>query len=170
VGQPDGFTDFVTVQGRGLLRTAWLLTGDWPAAEDLVQTTFIKVWRHWERVRDTDDPAAYVRRILVNTHLKMLRRRWSGERPAAELPEGTDALDALEASDVRHSLRAALATLPPRQRAVVVLRYFSDLSEAQTAAELGCSVGTVKSQASRAMVTLRSHPALAGLLTVEANS
>jgi RNA polymerase sigma-70 factor (sigma-E family) len=169
MGRPDSFTDFVTGQGRGLLRTAWLLTGDWASAEDLVQTTFTKAWRHWDRVGDTDDPAAYVRRIMLNCHLRTMRRRWNGERPTAELPE-VPGDDEQAASDVRTSLRTALAALPPRQRAVVVLRYFSDLTEAQTAAELGCSVGTVKSQASRAMATLRSHPALAGLLTVEATT
>jgi RNA polymerase sigma-70 factor (sigma-E family) len=167
MGRPDSFTDFVTEQGRALLRTAWLLTGDWAAAEDLVQTTFTKVWRHWDRVQDTNDAVSYVRRMMLNCHLKTLRRRWNGERPTAVLPEIVCA-DEHAASEIRASLRAALATLPPRQRAVVVLRYFNDLSEAQTAAELGCSVGTVKSQASRAMATLRSHPALAGLLTVEA--
>lgn len=169
MARPDSFTDFVTEQGRGLLRTAWLLTGDWAASEDLVQTTFTRVWRHWDRVRDADDPASYVRRIMLNCHLKTLRRRWNGERPTATLPE-VAGVDAHAASEIRTSLETALATLPPRQRAVVVLRYFSDLTEVQTAAELGCSVGTVKSQASRAMVTLRSHPALAGLLTVEATT
>ena len=167
----DGFTEFVAGHGRSLLRTAWLLTGDWAAAEDLVQTTFGTAWRHWDRVAGTDVPLSYVRRIMLNTHLKARRRRWHGEHPVAVVPEEPDrpADAALETSDIRHSLCAALATLPPRQRAVVVLRYFSDLSENQTAAELGCSVGTVKSQASRAMAALRSHPALAGLLTMEAN-
>jgi len=168
VAEPDGFTGFVAGQGRGLLRTAWLLTGDWASAEDLVQTTFTQVWRSWDRVRRKDDPSTYVRRIMLNAHLKQQRRRWHGERPTAVLPEAPGR-DVTQDSDVRQSLRTALATLPPRQRAVVVLRYFTDLSEAQTAAALGCSVGTVKSQASRAMVALRAHPALAGLL-VEAKS
>ena len=107
--------------------------------------------------------------MMINLQLKARRRRWNGERPVAVVPE-RPAGDPLATAEVRHSLRAALATLPPRQRAVVVLRYFCDLTEAQTAAELGCSVGTVKSQASRAMTTLRSHPALAGLLTAEATT
>jgi RNA polymerase sigma-70 factor (sigma-E family) len=160
----EDFTAFVTGHGRGLLRTAWLLTGDWPAAEDLVQTTFAKAWRSWESVQATDDPLAYVRRILVNTHLREGRRRWKGEEPTADLPDRPGP-DEAAGSDVRQSLRRALAALPPRQRAVVVLRYYSDLTEAQTATALGCSLGTVKSQAARAMATLRSHRELTGLLT-----
>ncbi len=167
--QPDGFTQFVTAHGRALLRTAWLLTGDWASAEDLVQTTFDRAWRHWDRVATTDDPVPYVRRMMLNLHLKARGRRWNGERPVAVVPDQPGG-DALAISDVRHSLVTALATLPPRQRAVVVLRYFSDLTEAQTAAALGCSVGTVKSQSSRAMTALRSHPALSGLLATEVNT
>lgn len=165
----DGFDDFVVGQGRGLLRSAWLLTGDWASAEDLVQSTLAKTWRRWPKVREADDAAAYVRRILINTHLGMRRRRWIGERPTADLPE-TATSDTTVDSDLRHCIRAALAALPPRQRAVVVLRYFCDLTESQTAAELGCSVGTVKSQASRALAVLRSDPALIGVLTTEMNS
>lgn len=167
--QSDGFTEFVTGNGRALLRTAWLLTGDWAAAEDLTQTTLDRVWRRWDRVAAADDPVPYVRRMMVNLHLKARRRRWNGERPVAVLPDRPSD-DALATSDVRHSLRAALMTLPPRQRAVIVLRYFCDLTEAQTATELDCSIGTVKSQSSRAMSALRSHPALSGLLTAEAST
>jgi RNA polymerase sigma-70 factor (sigma-E family) len=166
---PDGFDDFVVEHGRGLLRLAWLLTGDWAAAEDLVQTTFTKTWKNWDRVSRADEPAAYVRRILVNTHLRWRRRRWTGEQPYAEVPEQADR-DEIGTVELRQSLRTALGTLPPRQRAVVALRYFADLSEIQTAAALGCSTGTVKSQASRALATLRSNPALADLLAVEVKS
>ncbi|WP_328996006.1 SigE family RNA polymerase sigma factor [Kribbella sp. NBC_01245] len=163
------FEQFVTEQGRALLRTAWLLTGDWAGAEDLVQTTLTKTWDGWRSIQRADDPGAYVRRILINTHLRHNRRRWKGELPTEVLPE-EPGRDEMGDSDVRHSLRVALAALPARQRAVVVLRHYSDLTEAQTADALGCSIGTVKSQNARAMATLRSHQALTGLLTTEATS
>jgi RNA polymerase sigma-70 factor (sigma-E family) len=150
----ESFEAFVAVRGDALWRTAWLLTGDRHLAEDLVQTALVKAWPKWDRV-GSDGFEAYVRRILVTTYIAWWRRRWNGEQPTSSLPETTIG-DESEAAVRRHDLMAALARLPRGQRAVVVLRWLEDLSEAQTADQLGCSVGTVKSQASRAMTTLRT--------------
>jgi RNA polymerase sigma-70 factor (sigma-E family) len=166
LSESDAFVELVTAHERELLRAAWLLTGSWVSAEDLLQTALTKVWQNWGKVAKADEPLAYIRRILVNTHLKLAARRWKGELPYAELPD-RPGRDGTAGSDLRSGLTRALASLPPRQRAVVVLRYLCDLSEAQTAATLGCSIGTVKGQASRAMAILRTDPALAGLLDVE---
>jgi RNA polymerase sigma-70 factor (sigma-E family) len=138
-----------------LLRTAWLITGEEAAAQDLVQATLERCWRHWGRVERADDINAYVRRILVTTHVSRQRRHWVGEVPAAELPELPVEAAGLDAALARMGLAAALAQLPVGQREVVVLRFAEDLSEAQTAALLGCTVGTVKSQTSRALKALR---------------
>jgi RNA polymerase sigma-70 factor (sigma-E family) len=164
VGESDAFTDYVRGRSPELLRSAWLLTGDWHAAHDLVQTALEKSWPRWGgRI---DHPDAYVRRVMLTTYLSWRRRRWTAEVPTDELPEtGGDA----EQSDLRLSLLTALAALTPRQRAVVVLRYFDDLSEAETAQLLGCSVGTVKAHASRGLHQLRAMPGLAASLGVEAN-
>src|SRR5699024_4476747 len=105
-----------------------------------------KTWQHWGRVRRAASPEAYVRRVLFTTYAAWWRRRWRGEVPSDPMPEA-DAEDEGARVDVRRDVAAALSTLPKGQRAVVVLRYFEDLSEAQTAQLLGCSVGTVKSQA-----------------------
>ncbi|MDX6255964.1 MAG: hypothetical protein QOJ11_2298 [Frankiales bacterium] len=162
--EPDGFREFVAGRSRALLRTAWLLTGDWAAAQDLVQTALAKTWPAWSRIRRTDDPEVYVRRVLVTTYATWWRRRWRGEAPAAELPERVTTSDAFEDADRRAVVAAALATLTRGQRAVVVLRYFDDLTEAQTASVLGCSVGTVKSQHARALAALRTCAPLAELV------
>jgi RNA polymerase sigma-70 factor (sigma-E family) len=147
-----GFRDFVVLQRAGLLRTAFLLTGDRGHAEDLVQTALLKTCRHWRRVAGRGDPAAYVRRVLVTTATSWRRRLLTTEQVMDAVPERAhhDRYD--ERSD---EVIDALRALPPRMRAVVVLRYYEDRSEAQTAALLGCSVGTVKTQASRAMARLR---------------
>lgn len=150
------FDAFVDARSGALLRTAYLLTGDHGLAEDLLQTALTKAWFAWDRIQTA--PEAYVRRILVNTYASWWRRKWNGEQATAELPEaGADGPDA----DASHDLWLAMGRLPRRQRAVVVLRYFDDLSEQQTATLLGCSVGTVKSQASKALAKLRIDPALA---------
>lgn len=148
------FQAFVLARRRALLRTAWLLTGDWHTAEDLVQTALMRCYPQWPRIA-SDNPDAYIRKAIVNVHASSWRRRWHGERPTADLPDhpGSDVYDA---ADSRRLLVAAIRRLPPRQRAVVVLRYYEDLSEAETAAALGCSVGTVKSQAAKALASLRA--------------
>jgi RNA polymerase sigma-70 factor (sigma-E family) len=117
-----------------------------------------KAWGAWRRI-DTS-PEAYVRAIMVNTYATWWRRRWNSERPVESLPEEVATGNEFDARDQRHDLWAALGRLPRRQRAVVVLRYYDGLSEAETAALLGCSVGTVKSQASKALSKLRIDPAL----------
>lgn len=153
VSTRESFEAFVAARSRPLLRTAYLLTRDAHLAEDLLQTALAKAWGSWGRVES--NPEAYVRRILVNTYSSWWRRRWNGEAPTAELPERpADDQDRGSSTD----LRAALAQLPKRQRAVIVLRFFEDLTEAQTAETLGCSVGTVKSQTSKALAKLRVDP------------
>lgn len=150
------FDEFVVARSRALLRTAYLLTHDHALAEDLLQTALSKAWFAWGRIDGNPEP--YVRRILVNTFASWWRRRWHGEVPTEELPEHAAAPSGVE---THGDLWVAMARLPRRQRAVVVLRYFEDLTEAETAATLGCSVGTVKSQASKALAKLRIDPALA---------
>jgi RNA polymerase sigma-70 factor (sigma-E family) len=140
-----------------LLRTAYLLTRDHALAEDLLQTALAKAWTAWRRI---EDPDAYVRRIMVNTYATWWRRRWSGERPTERLPEVVSASE-IDAHAEQQDLWLALGRLPRRQQAAVVLRYYEGLTEAETAAVLGCSVGTVKSQTSRALAKLRIDPALA---------
>ncbi|HEX3930209.1 MAG TPA: SigE family RNA polymerase sigma factor [Nocardioides sp.] len=150
--------EFVAARSGALLRTAYLLTRDHALAEDLLQTALTKAWFAWRRIQGEPEP--YVRKILVNTYASWWRRRWNGEQPTETLPEPTavDTVgDAAEPSD----LWTAMGRLPRRMRAVLVLRYYEDLTEAQTAEVLGCSVGTVKSQASKALAKLRIDPALA---------
>jgi len=154
------------VRSPALLRTAWLLTGDDGLAQDLVQTALAKAWPRWDTIR-ADDPEGYVRTILATTYATWWRRKWRGEVPTEVLPDSPGARSDYDAVDLRESVRRALALLPRGQRAVVVLRHFDDLTEAQAAAALGVSVGTVKSQHSRAMATLRESPLLAGTLTDE---
>lgn len=153
--EPAGFREYVVARHRALLKTAWLMTGDWQTAEDLVQSSLAKLWPKWDRVRDTGDPDGYVRRILVNTYATWWRLRWRSERPLATLPDQADTVDGYVTVDLRDALERLLHTLSRRQRAVIVLRYYEDLSETQTAEMLGCSVGTVKSTAARALVKLR---------------
>ncbi|EBM0725578.1 SigE family RNA polymerase sigma factor [Salmonella enterica subsp. enterica serovar Senftenberg] len=145
---PPSFDDYVAARGRHLLRTAWLLTGDHQKAEDLVQTALGKCWPRWGRIvaSGTDSYDAYVRRVMVTTYIAWWRRRWNAEVVTERLPEtGEDA--GVERLLQRRDLQVALAALPRGQRAVLVLRYFEDLTEAQVASALDCSVGTVKSQA-----------------------
>jgi len=160
----ENFEGFVVARSPSLLRTAYLLTQDSHLAEDLLQTSLAKAWGSWSRVETS--PEAYVRRILVNTYSSWWRRKWNGEAPTDDLPEQPQEQRALE---TMHDVRTALAGLPKRQRAVVVLRFFDDLSEAETARILQCSVGTVKSQTSKALAKLRVDPSL-GTSNSAANS
>lgn len=152
------FDEFVVARSSGLLRTAYLLTHDHATAEDLLQTALTKAWFAWSKVEGRPEP--YVRKILVNTYATWWRRKWNGEHPTDVLPESAQ-VDRTDGVDASHDLWTAMERLPRRQRAVIVLRYFEDLSEAETADALGCSVGTVKSQASKALAKLRIDPALA---------
>jgi RNA polymerase sigma-70 factor (sigma-E family) len=154
----DDFTQFVLESYAALLRRAFLLVGDHGRAEDLVQTSLISIYPRWRRVKD---PAAYLRTVMVRTAIGWRRRRWNAELPADPVPDiesDPDRVDELALADV---VRRALMSLTPDQRAVVVLRYFEDCSEAETARALGCSVGTVKSRASRAFAALRASGLLA---------
>ena len=162
MGEHIGFAEYVALRRDTWVRAACLLTGDPHSAEDLVQTALVRVWPHWQRVVAQGDPDAYVRAVLMNTFLKSLRgRRWREVTMDAQqivlsssgtpTPSGSD--DVEERLHFLHILRE----LAPRQRAVLVLRYYLDLSEAETANALGCSIGTVKSQASRGVTRLRSH-------------
>lgn len=166
--EPDGFRDFVAARSPALVRTGWMLTGDEASAQDLVQTALVKTWSRWDQVRSKDAPEAYVRKVMLSTFLSWRRRRWTGERPTAVLPEQADGADEYAAADLRAGVRAALATLPPRQRATLVLRFVEDRTEAQTAGLLGCSVGTVKSQTAKALASLRASTHLQALLGEEA--
>lgn len=153
---PPGFDEFVAARSPRLLRTAYLLTRDWALAEDLLQTALAKAWAVWRRIQG--DPEPYVRKIIANTYASWWRRRWTAaERPTNQLPEPATAAggDAVGQVDDRDRLWQALGRLPRRQRAVLVLRYFEDLSTTEIADVLGCSVGTVKSQCSRALAKLR---------------
>lgn len=151
------FADWVDARRAALWRSAWLLTGEHHRADDLLQTALLKVWPHWDRIAGSGDPEPYVRRVLYTTYLAWWRRAWSAEVPTAELPDG-----ALHAPDdgAHGELATALAALPRGQRAVLVARFFDDLSVAQAARQLGVSEGTVKSQTARALATLRRSPLL----------
>ncbi len=150
----DGFRDFVVARSPSYLRTAYLLTGDWGHAEDLVQTALAKVYRHWGRLSEHGALDASVRKAMVNIRTSWWRRAWKAEHATAVLPEVADR-DRAGDYDERDRLRRALATLPERQRAVVVLRHYDDLPEQEVARLLGCSTGTVKSQCSRGLAKLR---------------
>ena len=159
VDKPLTFEEFVATRGRALWRSAWLLTGDAQRAEDLVQTALVKCWRRWDQVARDGSVDGYVRRALVTTYTDWRRRKWTGELPTAGVrDQGFTDPDLA----VRHDVLAALAKLPRGQRAVVVLRFYDDFTEAQTADVLGVSVGTVKSQTARALKALRATDLLEG--------
>jgi RNA polymerase sigma-70 factor (sigma-E family) len=151
VAERAAFAEFVTSRGPALHRTAFLLTGDWALAEDLLQTALAKSYLRWARI---DDHEGYVRRVLVTTYATWWRRRWRGEVPHDVLPD-LAADDAWAGVDARAALAGALDRLPRRMRAVVVLRFHEDMTEAAVAAALGVSVGTVKSQCAKALAKLR---------------
>ncbi len=153
------FRQFVTLGWSSLVSTAYLITTDLGIAEDCVQDALVRVHRHWGRVRRDGNPAAYTRKAVVNAALSWRRRRRIGEVPFtpaqdAELAAAEPVDQHLD--DVDSRLLAALRSLPPRMRAAVALRYLEDRSEAETARLLGCSVGTVKSSASRGLTHLRT--------------
>ncbi|MET8338040.1 SigE family RNA polymerase sigma factor [Streptosporangium canum] len=156
------FERYVEQRSARLLRTAYLLCRDWGTAEDLLQTALAKAWSAWRRVGDDPDP--YVYRILANTHASWWRRRWRAEVPTGILPDVTGE-DPTGEIGAREAVRQALAGLPDRQRAVIVLRYFADLPDPRIAEILGCSVATVRSQASRALAKLRVDPAAVAAIT-----
>ena len=151
----DGeFAEFVEAAWPGLYRTAYLILGEHQLAEDLVQTTLTKTYASWGKVREPAAAMGYARVVLVNTAASWFRRRsWRNEQPTETLPDGPRPAEP-DPSD-RPALMEALRELPPRQRAVIVLRYYDDLSVGEVAEALGCSEGTVKSQTHHAMARLR---------------
>jgi RNA polymerase sigma-70 factor (sigma-E family) len=154
----ESFRRFATDHAAKLRRSAFLFCGDWHLAEDLMQSTLIKIYRSWSRIQKDESLANYGRTVLLRTWLDEKRRPWRrAEQTEAAVPErpvdGRDPADRLWAQDLVHQ---GLLTLPPRQRAVLVLRYFDDLSVAEAAEVMGCSQGTVKSQTARGLDALRT--------------
>ena len=163
---PDRDADFAAYMAArqpSLLRTAYLLTGDRHTAEDLVQVAFAKLYLSWDKVQRRELVDGYVRRILVNEHASLWRRAFKRREVVADVLPETPTVDRTDDGESA-ALWAFVQTLPRKQRAVIVLRYYEDLSEAETAEVLGISVGTVKSQASRALAAMRSrvhdHPGI----------
>lgn len=154
------FTDFMHGRWPQLVRLGYGLTGDRQLAEDLAQTAFARAYASWGTVRRADNPDAYLRRIVVNANSSRFRKVRVDEVLTAAVPDLVAAVDDADPRGDRDALMTALMQLPYGQRAAVVLRYWLDLSETETAAILGCSVGNVKSQASRALAKLRTAAAL----------
>ncbi|MFC9691708.1 SigE family RNA polymerase sigma factor [Kribbella sp. NPDC056951] len=148
------FEEFTISRQRALFRYAYLLIGDRGLAEDLLQESLTKTYVRWNKLRDSANAEAYTRKVMTNTAIGWFRRRSWHERPSDNLPSGIPAR--ADDTSARIWLWAEVRKLPPQQRAVLVLRYYEDLSQAETAAILGCSEGTVKSQASRALKKLRA--------------
>ena len=157
----DEFTDFVAAHGARLLRTACLVTGDSHLGEDLVQTTLTKAYGSWAKVRAADHPVAYVRRLMINTHLSWIRRLSNTERPLERFPDAATG-DHQSVHAESDEMRQALLRLSPRVRTAVVLRYFEDLTEAETALHMGCSRSTVNNHVTRGLGALRALLAAAG--------
>ncbi|GLZ81928.1 RNA polymerase sigma factor [Actinorhabdospora filicis] len=156
------FRDFVTARSAALHRAAYLLTGNWATAEDLVQTALTKTYLAWKRIGDIGSVEAYARRVLYTTNVSWWRRMWRNEHPTEILPEhlGNDHTDEHVERDLMWRF---VRKLPPKQRAVLVLRFYEDMSESETARVLGIAAGTVKSQCSRALSNLRTYLAEAGI-------
>jgi RNA polymerase sigma-70 factor (sigma-E family) len=148
----EDFTAFVVARGAALRRTAYLMTGDWHEAEDLTQIALAKLYLAWPRVR-SDGAEAYARRIVARTFIDARRRFWRRERPTDDLPDGPAPEDRVEE---RLDLAQALAQLSPSHRAVLILRFWEDMSLEQVADALSLSTGTVKSQTSRALTRVRT--------------
>ena len=152
---PQAFADFVAARSGALHRAAYLMVGDAQLAQDLVQEALTKTYVAWPRLRDPNRVEAYVRKAITTTAISWFRKKSWGERTVAAMPESTQAGHADQA-DQRAWLWQALQELPVRQRAAIVLRYYEDLTEAQTAEAMGCAVGTVKSQVSAGLHKLRA--------------
>lgn len=159
----EEFHGFVMSRWPWLIRTAFLLTGEQHAAEDLVQSLLERAYASWRRVSAADDPDAYVRRMLINAHARRHRRKlkeYLSARDDLQDFETPDRGDPMAQAEDRTMLLRALAGLPARQREAVVLRYWEDLTETQAAAAMGCSVGAVKSNAAKGIAKLRAIPGL----------
>jgi RNA polymerase sigma-70 factor (ECF subfamily) len=156
------FREFVAARSSSLLRTAYLLVGDWAHAEDVLQTSLTKTYLAWRRLGELEAVEAYARRVVVTTATSWWRRRWHGERPTEIMPERAGP-DRISEEIERQVLWRHVQALPPRQRAVLVLRFYEDLTEAETARVLDVAVGTVKSQSARALAALRGRLVEAGV-------
>jgi RNA polymerase sigma-70 factor (sigma-E family) len=159
IRRPDeisAFAELVEWRSQALLRTAYVVLGDHQLAQDLVQEALVKAYVAWPRLRDPADAEAYVRRTIVTTAVSWRRRRSFHEPPVERIPEAKNA-DETERLATHEVLWAEVRRLPPGQRAALVLRYYEDLSEAETAEMMGCSVGSVKSQVSAALRKLRDR-------------
>ena len=154
---PADFAEFVAARSAALHRAAYLMVGERQLAQDLLQEALTKTYVAWPRLRDPSKAEAYTRKVITTTAISWFRRKsWLGEPPTETLPDAaTTGHDDSVAQ--REWLWAALQALPPRQRAAIVLRYYEDLTEAQTAAAMDCAVGTVKSQASAGLAKLRTQ-------------
>jgi RNA polymerase sigma-70 factor (sigma-E family) len=150
------YSDLVTARSGSLFHTAYLMVGDHQLAQDLLQESLVKTYVAWPRLRDVSKAEAYTRRAIVTTAISWRRRRSFHERPVDLLPE-VGVADRVDELATRDALWDQLHLLPPRQRAAIVLRYYLDLSEAQTAEAMGCSVGAVKSQTSAGLSRLRDR-------------
>jgi RNA polymerase sigma-70 factor (sigma-E family) len=149
------FAEVYLGRARAMRRTAYLLCGDWHRAEDLVQSAFARLYAAWPSIRDSGAVDAYLRKTLVRIYIDESRRAWHRERPSETIPDSA----AAAGGDIEDAilLRHALAAVPRRQRACLVLRFFDDCSVEATADALGCSVGTVKSNTARGLVALRAQ-------------
>jgi RNA polymerase sigma-70 factor (sigma-E family) len=158
VNVDEEFSTYVAGHRRALMRTAYLLSGDHHAAEDLVQGALAKVYASWRRIRRKDAIDAYVRRVLVNEHLGLWRRAWRRlEHSTDQVPESSTPPPDVEGHDLKEQLWSVIRTLSPRQRAVIVLRYYEDLSDVETSEVLGWPLGTVKSTNARSLAKLRQR-------------
>jgi len=155
----EAFGRFVAARGRALCRTAYLLAGDWQVGEDLVQEALTRTYLRRRRLRSAAALEPYARKVLVSLFLTSRRRHWHQELPVADVPDHA-VNGQFDAAEDRRGLWPALLALPAQQRAVLVLRYFEDLTEAQIAAVLGCSPGAVKTHAARGLDRLRRSMAL----------
>ncbi|HVV75670.1 MAG TPA: SigE family RNA polymerase sigma factor [Mycobacteriales bacterium] len=156
VDMDPGFRDYVVARSPAMLRTAYLLTGNRQEAEDLLQEALLRLAGSWRRISHETTVDAYLRRTMVNLRTSRWRKRRVRSVPVSAVPDIAVFDPALEDLPARHAIWAALSELPPRMRAVLVLRFYEDLSEVDTAAVLECSVGNVKSQTSRALDKLRA--------------
>ena len=150
------FSAYMAARQPALYRTAYLLAGDHASAEDLLQNAFAKLYLSWDKIRDQGALDGYVRRIMVNENNSLWRRAWKRREHSTDTMPDTGSHDTYD-DGMGGALWSYVQTLPPKQRAVIVLRYYEQLSEAETADVLGISVGTVKSQTSRALAALRER-------------
>ncbi len=155
------FADFVAARSPALFRAAYLMVGDHGLAQDLVQEALTKTYVAWPRLREVANAEAYTRKAITTTYISWWRRRsWNAERPRDDVPDappGHGSVDQHAEVVDREWLWCELQCLPPRQRAAIVLRYYEDLTEAQTAEAMGCAVGTVKSQVAHGLKRLREQ-------------